>query len=98
MTTALSQLCTHGRLQWIGPELGWLAEPGEVVAALCHDGFQECKHEVARSRRDRRPAGGVWQGLNSETGSVASAIWVSLPEQPSALVFIDIDGERVQAR
>jgi len=38
----------------------------------------------------------VWQGLNSRTGAVASAIWVNRPEAEQALVFIDIDGEPVR--
>ena len=63
--------------------------------------------------RDREATGGVWQGLNASTGAVASAVWVR-PEASSdgraahgletaapdrgALVFIDIDGERVTGR
>jgi hypothetical protein len=35
----------------------------------------------------------VWQGLDSRTGAVASAIWVHRGDD--ALVFIDIDGDRV---
>ena len=84
----LLELCRDGRMHWTGN--GWLAEPEEVVDALARDGFQECKREVARNPSDRRPAGGVWQGLNSQTGAVASAVWVKSPDQ--SLVFIEIDG------
>ena len=75
-------------MQWTGH--GWLAEPEEVMEALTRDGFQECKREVARNPRDRRQAGGVWQGLNNETRAVASAVWVKSPNQ--SLVFIEING------
>ena len=51
---------------------------------------KECKREVARNPGDHRPAGGIWQGLNSQTGAVASAVWVKSPDQ--SLVFIEIDG------
>ena len=57
------------------------------------DGFDECKRETTTSRRDLRPAGGVWQGVNTGTGSVASAIWVTRPSRARATVFIAIDGE-----
>ena len=55
-------------------------------------------HDQGRttSRRDLRPAGGVWQGVNRTTGSVASAIWVTRAAQPHALVFIEVDGELVK--
>ena len=43
-----------------------------------------------------RPAGGVWQGVNTRTGSVASAIWVNHPPRAGALVFITIDGKSVK--
>jgi hypothetical protein len=78
-------------MRWTGE--GWLAEPDEVVAALASEGFQECKHEVARDPSSRVQSGGVWQGLNAETGAVASAVWVRGGEQ--SLVFIEIDGRRV---
>ena len=48
---------------------------------------------MTTSRRDLRRAGGVWQGVNSHTGAVASAIWVHRPDRPQAIVFIDIDGK-----
>ena len=84
----LLELCRVGRMHWTGH--GWIAEPEEVVEALARDGFQECKREVARNPVDRRQAGGLWQGLNNETGAVASAVWVKSPDQ--ALVFIEING------
>ena len=45
------------------------------------------------SRRHRRPAGGLWQDVNTRTGSEASAIWVNRPASHQAIVFIDIAEE-----
>ena len=39
------------------------------------------------------PAGGEWQGVNADTGSVAHAIWAHRPPRALATVFIAIDGE-----
>ena len=64
----LVELCRGGRMRWTGE--GWLAEPDEVVDALTREGFQECKREVARNPADHAQAGGVWQGLNTQTGAV----------------------------
>ena len=72
----LKELRDHGRMHWSEPEHAWSPEPYDVVDALAHEGFEEFKHEVTRSRRGRLPTGGVWQGLNVHTGAVASAIWV----------------------
>jgi hypothetical protein len=94
--SALADLHGQGRMTWTEPERGWVAVPDEVVAALARGGFEECKLEMTTSRRDLRPAGGVWQGVNRLTGSVASGIWVARATQRDALVFIDIDGERLE--
>jgi hypothetical protein len=42
--------------------------------ALSSEGFEECKREITTSRQDSRPTGGVWQGINPRTGSVASML------------------------
>src|SRR5437870_12121945 len=89
---ALVDLHDRGRMTWTEGEHGWIAVPDEVLEALARGGFQECKREMTTSRRDLRPAGGVWQGVNRITGSVASAIWVSRPSRTRATVFIAIDG------
>lgn len=89
----LDELRGQGGMDWIAAEKGWVAAPEDVVGALSKDGFDECKREMTTSRRDSRPAGGVWQGINTRTGSVASAIWVNRPVRPQAIVFITIDGE-----
>ncbi len=88
-----NELREQGRMTWIEQEHGWVAAPEEIMNALSSDGFEECKREMTTSRRDRRPAGGVWQGVNTRTGSEASAIWVNRPAWHQAIVFIDIDGE-----
>lgn len=94
----LNELREQGRMTWIEEEHGWVAAPEDIVDALSNDGFDECKRETTTSRRDLRPAGGVWQGVNTRTGSVASAIWVNRPPGARAVVFITIDGESIKSR
>jgi len=66
------------------------------VSALSTDGFEECKREMTTSRRDGRPAGELWQGINTRTGAVASAIRVNRLLSQQAMVFITVDGELLQ--
>jgi hypothetical protein len=94
----LDELRGRGGMGWVEKENGWLATPEDIMGALSQDGFDECKRETTTSRRDTRPAGGVWQGINRHTGSVASAIWVNRATWPQALVFITIDGVPVTDR
>jgi hypothetical protein len=82
-------------MQWSENAHAWAAQPRDVVEALAHAGFAEYKLAVTRSRRDRPPTGGVWQGLNPLTGAVASAIWVQRAPNAESIVFIDIDGELI---
>lgn len=91
--TVFTDLREQGRMTWSESERGWLAAPEEIWLALSNGGFAECKREMTTSRRDRRPAGGLWQGVNQRTGSEASAIWVNRPAPDDAILFIDIDGE-----
>src|SRR5215831_2586070 len=91
----LNQLRQSGKMHWSEHEQAWAAEPRDVVAALADEGFAEYKLAVTRSRRDRPPTGGVWQGLNLQTGVVASAIWVQRAPDAESIVFIDIDGELI---
>jgi hypothetical protein len=67
------------RMAWIEPEHGRLAAPEDILNVLSNEGFEECKSEMTTRRRDRQPAGGVWQGVNPRTGSVAWAIGVARP-------------------
>jgi len=92
----LNVLREQGRMTWIEAEHGWSAALEDIVDALSKDGFEECKRETTTSRRDLQPAGGVWQGVNAVTRSVASAIWVGRPSRARATVFLAIDGESVR--
>jgi len=89
----VNALREQGKMMWVEPARGWNVEPDVILTALASAGFEEYKREVARSRRDRAATGGVWEGLNPQTGSVASAIWVDRRDPPGPVVFIDIDGE-----
>ncbi len=93
---SLKKLHDRGGMTWIEEECGWIGAPDEILCALAQDGFEECKRELTTSRGDCRPAGGVWQGLDRRTGSVGSAIWVTRPAWPQAIVFIAIDGESLK--
>jgi hypothetical protein len=66
--------------------------PEEVVDSLEQSGFHEYKREIARTGHDH-DAGGLWLGLDADSGSVASVIWVaSDDEREPALVFVEVDG------
>ena len=94
--SAVDELRGQGRMTWVEAEQGWVAAPDEIVVALATDGFEECKRELTTSRRDSRPGGGVWQGVNAQTGMVASAVWVHRQRWPQALVFITVEGEPLE--
>jgi len=89
----LAELRRQGRMTWMELENGWVAAPEDILTALAEDGFAECKRELTTSRSDSRPAGGVWQGVDARTATVASAIWVNRPGWQQAIVFIDVDGQ-----
>jgi hypothetical protein len=91
--TGFRTLRDQSRITWIERERGWVATPEDMVNVLANEGFAECKRETTTSRRDRHPAGGVWQGMDPRTGSVASAVWVNHAASRHALVFIEVDGE-----
>ena len=91
--TGFNALLEHSRITWIEREHGWAATPEDIVTVLSNEGFEECKREQTTSRPDRRPAGGLWQGVNPHTGSVASVIWVNRSTSPHDMVFIEVDGE-----
>src|SRR5260370_41803016 len=65
--TGLNELREQGRMTWIEEEHGWIAAPEEVMKALSDDGFEECKHEMATSRRDLRPSGGGGPWVDTHT-------------------------------
>src|SRR2546430_9369838 len=66
-------------MTWLEQEHGWVAAPEEIVKAFSKDGFEECNRQTTTSRREWQPPGGVWQGGDTRTGSVASATWVNRP-------------------
>jgi hypothetical protein len=92
---AIDELREEGRMTWLEAEEGWVAAPEDIVEALVHEGFVECKRATTTSRRDLRPCGGVWQGVNGRTGSVASTVWTDRGWRAQAVVFITIDGTSV---
>ena len=92
---ALRELMTEGRIAWAPDARGWIARPGDIVDALAREGFAEFKTDAARTGRGRTPTGGLWQGLDSRTGAVASAIWVRAEGDDRAVVFVDVDGTPV---
>jgi hypothetical protein len=91
--TGFRALREQSRITWIERDRGWVAAPEDIVTVLSSEGFAECKRETTTSRRDSHPAGGVWQGVDPRTGSVASAVWVNHAAWPHALVYVEVDGE-----
>jgi hypothetical protein len=89
---SLDALREQGQMTWSRHADGWNGIPDDVLRALGTDGFEECKREMTTSRRDCRPVGGVWQGVNPGTGSVASVVWVVRVAEQPAMVFLEIDG------
>jgi len=93
---ALTDLRESGAVEWAAQERGWVGEPDEILRVLAGEGFEECKHEVTRTGRGQRPTGGLWQGLNSRTGAVGSAVWILREHADRALVFVEVDGQPIQ--
>src|SRR5437762_11385908 len=83
--TGLNELRERGLMTWIEQEHGWVAAPEEIVRAFSKDGFEECNRETTTSRREWQPPGGVWQGVDTRTGSVASATWVNRDRKSTRL-------------
>jgi hypothetical protein len=92
----INELRARGKITWIEDEHAWVAAPEDILDALANEGFVECKRATTTSRRDLRPSGGLWQGINVSTGAVASTIWVDRPSRAHIIVFISIDGASVQ--
>ena len=96
ITRALTVLHESGAIEWAAQERGWVGEPEEILRVLAGEGFEECKCEVTRTGRGQRPSGGLWQGLNSQTGAVGSAVWILRDNSDRPLVFVEVDGQPVQ--
>jgi hypothetical protein len=97
---AFQELMIEGRITWASDARAWIAQPGDIVAALTREGFEEFKADAASRGRGAAPTGGLWQGLDARTGAVASAVWVSNDSVRSeradrAVVYVDIDGAPV---
>src|SRR5262245_44143884 len=92
---ALRELLSAGRIAWAPEAHAWLAQPGDIVDALAREGFTEFKADAARSGRGCAPSGGIWQGLDARTGAVASAVWVRGADGGRAVVFVDVNGTRI---
>jgi hypothetical protein len=92
----LSDLERQGAMSWRADEHAWRADPEQVVGALTREGFDEYKCEIAKDGRTHIPSGGMWQGLDPRTGTVATVIWVSRPRPREAHVFIEIGGSSVE--
>jgi hypothetical protein len=93
----LDALRIRGGIAWVAERRGWRAVPDDVVDALRADGFAEVKCEITRRGRSRAPLGGLWQGLDTRTGAVASAVWIQAGGE-AAVVFIDIDGTPLEGQ
>jgi len=76
LTPCLDALREQGQMTWSEHADGWNGRPEEILRALGTDGFQECKREMTTSRGIATRLGGVWQGVNPHTKSVASVVWV----------------------
>src|SRR5207245_5571264 len=86
----LNELERQGLMSWRSEEHAWVADPDRVVQALRDGGFQEYKREIAKDNRSHATSGGMWQGLDPQSGVVATVIWHATPQE--AHVFVEIDG------
>jgi hypothetical protein len=89
----LRELRDAGKIEWVEKMGAWAGQLDDVVRALAAEGFEECRKEVIRSRREGQAAGGLWQGLHQRTGVVASAVWFNGARARQSIVFVDVDGE-----
>src|SRR2546427_356586 len=71
----LRELRDAGKVEWIEEMAAWAGQLDDIVRALADEGFQECRKEIVRSRRDRQPAGGqgFQGGLRASGGPVSSS-------------------------
>jgi len=69
----IEELRETGQMTWNGDERLWMSSPGEVVDALSHPGFCECKREEARGLRCGRTRRDVGREPTLEEVSIASS-------------------------
>lgn len=86
----------QGGMRWRPEQHAWNADPAQVMEALGRDGFQEFRREVARGRHGHVSSGGMWQGLDPQTGAVATVIWAAHESPPDVCLFLEVEGERVE--
>src|SRR2546426_11953873 len=86
----LNELERQGLMSWRSEEHAWVADPDRVVQALRDGGFQEYKREIAKDNRSHATSGGMWQGLDPQSGVRGTVIWRATP--PEGHVFVEIDG------
>jgi hypothetical protein len=92
----LEELERRREMRWRADERAWVADPEHVLRALAADGFEEYRREIAKGGGDRTASGGMWQGLDLRTGSVATVIWARHGPPQEAHVFVEIDGRPVE--
>src|SRR5256885_10533917 len=86
----LNELERQGLMSWRSEEHAWVADPDRVVQALRDGGFQEYKREIAKDNRSHATSGGMWQGLDPQSGVEATVNWHATP--PEAHLFVEIHG------
>ena len=92
----LDELERKGAMAWRAEHQAWVAAPEPVVQALTDEGFLEFKRETAKCRRTHATTGGMWQGLDPQTGIGATVIWITRTMPPETHVIIEIDGRPVE--
>jgi hypothetical protein len=93
----LDELRARGEMRWCARERGWSAAPEDVVRALVRAGFVEFKREVT-SHVDGAVSSGMWEGLDVDTGGVASVMWLRRHAGDAPVVFVDIEGEPLEGK
>jgi hypothetical protein len=92
----IDELEQQGAIRWRVEDRAWVADPGHVIRALVSDGYQEFRREIAKRSGDGTSWGGMWQGLDPRTGSVATVIWAQQASPQEPHVFIEIDGRPLE--
>ena len=98
MSTPLRDLTAAHQTMWVEKLGGWLVSPEDLASAFIRAGFAEYRREIIRSHRDRRPLGGLWQGLDHASGRVACLLWVNNVDAGRALGFVEVNGAPLEGR
>ena len=92
----IAELEHQGAMRWSAEDHMWVADPECVVQALTGDGYREYRREIANHARNQTRAGGMGQGLDPETGTVATVIWVNHAVPSESHVFIEVEGHPIE--